>query len=201
VLFYSWADVVAYERFSDRSSGNDRFGGRFGDEGDPATAARQRAQIREMFSFASARDCRHRLIVRHLGEQMDACGQSCDACAGFDVLAASRTVRGEPRHPTVAGSPGRSALAVELSPEAAELLDRLKALRKTLAAARGVPAYVVFNDATLTRIAEERPRSGQALLGISGIGPKKLELYGELLLDLVRGADGPADEAEGGGRG
>jgi ATP-dependent DNA helicase RecQ len=193
VLFYSWADVVAYERFSDRSNANDRFG----DEGDPATAARQRAQIREMFAFASARDCRHRLVVRHLGEQMDACGESCDACAGFDVLGASHAVRGEPRPPAAAGSFGRSALAAELPPEAAELLDRLKALRKTLAAARGVPAYVVFNDATLTRIAEERPRSGEALLGISGIGPKKLELYGELLLDLVRGAARPPADAEG----
>jgi ATP-dependent DNA helicase RecQ len=67
-------------------------------------------------------------------------------------------------------------------------MERLKALRRTLAAARGVPAYVVFNDATLMRIAEERPQSDQALLGISGIGPKKLELYGALLLDLVRGA-------------
>jgi ATP-dependent DNA helicase RecQ len=188
VLFYSWADVVAYERFSDRSG--DRFGDRFGDEADPATAARQRSQVREMFAFASARDCRHRLVVRHLGEQMDDCGESCDACAGFDVLAESRSARGEPRRPTVGavGTAGRSPAAAELSPETADLLDRLKALRKTLAAARGVPAYVVFNDATLTRIAEERPRSGQALLGISGIGPKKLELYGELLLDLVRAA-------------
>jgi len=182
VLFYSWADVVAYERFSDRP------GDRFGDEGDPATAARQRAQIREMFSFASARECRHRLVVRHLGEQMDACGESCDACAGFDVLAAGRAVRGEPRRPTanVAGSPARVALAAEPTPEAAELFGRLKALRKTLAAARGVPAYVIFNDATLMRLAEERPRSGDALLGIPGIGPKKLELYGSLLLDLLR---------------
>jgi ATP-dependent DNA helicase RecQ len=86
------------------------------------------------------------------------------------------------------GTTGRSPLTAELSPETAELLERLKALRKTLAAARGVPAYVVFNDATLIRIAEERPRSDQALLGISGIGPKKLELYGDLLLDLVRAA-------------
>jgi ATP-dependent DNA helicase RecQ len=195
VLFYSWADVVAYERFGDRP----------GDEVDPATAARQRTQVREMFAFASARDCRHRLVVRHLGEQMDACGQSCDACAGFDVLAESRTVRGEPRRPIagmtgmtgmtgttgVGGTAARSPAAAELSPETADLLERLKVLRKTLAAARGVPAYVVFNDATLIRIAEERPRSDQALLGISGIGPKKLELYGDLLLDLVRAA-GPS---------
>src|SRR5450432_2226967 len=179
VLFYSWADVVAYERFSDRP------GDRFGDEGDPATAARQRAQIREMFGFASARDCRHRLVVRHLGEQMGACGDACDVCGSFDPLAAAgRVARVEPRRP--AGLASRP-IAIEPAPDAADFFGRLKALRKTLAAVRGVPAYVVFSDATLLRIAEERPRSGQALLGISGIGPKKLELYGDALLDLLRG--------------
>jgi superfamily II DNA helicase RecQ len=51
---------------------------------------------------------------------------------------------------------------------------------------------VVFNDATLMRIAEERPSSAEALLGISGIGPKKLELYGDALLTVVRdGASSP----------
>jgi DNA helicase-2/ATP-dependent DNA helicase PcrA len=45
----------------------------------------------------------------------------------------------------------------------------------------------VFSDATLMRIAEERPTSADALLRISGIGPKKLELYGDALLELVVG--------------
>ncbi len=49
ILFYSWADVMAFERFSDRP----------GDDVDPAALARQRDQTREMFAFASARDCRH----------------------------------------------------------------------------------------------------------------------------------------------
>ena len=73
----------------------------------------------------------------------------------------------------------------ELTVETAELFDRLKTLRRSLAVARSVPAYVVFSDATLMRIAEERPGSADALLRISGIGPKKLELYGEVLLELV----------------
>ena len=46
----------------------------------------------------------------------------------------------------------------------------------------------MFSDATLLRIAEQRPRSDQELLAISGIGPAKLELYGPALLDLVAGA-------------
>jgi DNA helicase-2/ATP-dependent DNA helicase PcrA len=55
----------------------------------------------------------------------------------------------------------------------------------------------VFNDATLMRIAEERPSSAEALLGISGMGPKKLELYGDALLALVRGGTSSPDAGNG----
>jgi ATP-dependent DNA helicase RecQ len=188
VLFYSWADVLAFERFGERS----------GEEMDAGAFARQREQIREMFSFAAARDCRHRLVARHLGEQIDRCGESCDSCAGLDPLAAARAARRLPKRPTASRERGRQAptdgtteratdvTTVEPGSETAELFGRLRALRKSLADERRVPAYVVFNDATLMRIAEERPSSAEALLGISGIGPKKLELYGDALLAVVR---------------
>ena len=65
------------------------------------------------------------------------------------------------------------------------MVVRLKALRKQLASERSVPAYVIFSDATLQEIAARRPEDADALLGISGIGPKKLELYGALLLEAV----------------
>jgi ATP-dependent DNA helicase RecQ len=179
VLFYSWADVLAFERFAERP----------GEEIDPSALARQREQIREMFNFASARDCRHQLVVRHLGERIEPCGGSCDMCAGLDPLGAARAARRVPRRPTAAPT-GRAGAGpdttAEMTEETAELFERLKAMRKSLATARNVPAYVVFNDATLMRIAEERPGSPEALLGIPGIGPKKLELYGDALLELVR---------------
>jgi superfamily II DNA helicase RecQ len=166
----------------------DRFGERPGEEIDPAAVARQRDQVREMFGFASGRDCRHRQLVRYLGETIDRCGESCDICASLDPLGAAR--------PVPKGRRTVSVASVEAAPtsEAATLFVRLKALRKELAAARNVPAYVVFNDATLMRIAELRPTSHEQLRGISGIGPKKLELYGDDLLAAVapgssRGAD------------
>jgi superfamily II DNA helicase RecQ len=102
-------------------------------------------------------------------------------CAGFDVLRDSgHSADGAPAATAAASSGPR--------PEVDELFGRLKLRRKQLAAARHVPAYVVFSDATLLRIAEQRPRSDQELLAISGIGPAKLELYGPALLDLVAGA-------------
>jgi DNA helicase-2/ATP-dependent DNA helicase PcrA len=67
-----------------------------------------------------------------------------------------------------------------------ELFERLRAWRKQQADQESVPAFVVFTDATLQLIAEHRPTSSAALLRISGVGPAKLERYGEGLLEVVR---------------
>lgn len=66
-----------------------------------------------------------------------------------------------------------------------ELLELLKAWRKQRAEADEVPAYVVFSDATLEALAEVKPTSSKALLGINGIGPAKLERFGEDLLEIL----------------
>ena len=157
VLFYSWADVLAFDRFGERP----------GEEIDPAAVARQRDQVREMFGFASARDCRHRLLVRYLGETIDRCGESCDSCASLDPLGAAQ--------PVPKGRRTVSVASVEAPPtsEAAALFVRLKALRKELAAARNVPAYVVFSDATLMRIAELRPTIARGAARHLGDRPQK----------------------------
>jgi DNA helicase-2/ATP-dependent DNA helicase PcrA len=65
------------------------------------------------------------------------------------------------------------------------LLDRLRSWRLGQAKTQGVPAYVVFNDRTLEAIAAQRPTSEEALLRVPGIGPAKLEAYGEHLLELI----------------
>ncbi len=68
-----------------------------------------------------------------------------------------------------------------------ELFDRLRTWRAEQAGERKIPAYVVFNDATLTAIAQSRPSSVPQLLSVPGIGRTKLDLYGAALLALVRG--------------
>jgi DNA helicase II / ATP-dependent DNA helicase PcrA len=67
--------------------------------------------------------------------------------------------------------------------------EALRAWRRKQAEADGVPAYVVFNDRTLAALAERRPRSRGELLTIEGIGPAKLDRYGDELLALLA-ADG-----------
>ncbi|WP_435743154.1 ATP-dependent DNA helicase UvrD2 [Nocardioides sp. SYSU DS0663] len=66
-----------------------------------------------------------------------------------------------------------------------ELYERLRGWRKERADSESVPAFVVFTDATLQLIAEQKPRTPEALLRISGIGRSKVERYGEDVLALV----------------
>lgn len=65
------------------------------------------------------------------------------------------------------------------------LLEKLKTWRLEQARARGLPAYVVFNDRTLEELAARRPTTESGLLAVSGIGPAKLDAYGDDLLDLL----------------
>jgi ATP-dependent DNA helicase RecQ len=66
------------------------------------------------------------------------------------------------------------------------LFDRLRALRKEIADAQNVPAYIVFNDATLRAMAAARPQSAADLLDVPGVGPAKLERYGQAFLVALR---------------
>ena len=67
----------------------------------------------------------------------------------------------------------------------------LKAWRAEVAREHNLPAYVIFHDATLVAIAQTAPHSRQALQGISGLGVRKLEAYGDAVLEVIEGALSP----------
>ncbi|NLY26026.1 MAG: DNA helicase RecQ [Alcaligenaceae bacterium] len=81
----------------------------------------------------------------------------------------------------------RAAPAADLPPEAQACFQNLRSWRSEVARSHGVPAYVIFHDATLREIALARPASVQDLGHISGVGARKLEAYGEEILRCVRG--------------
>ncbi|CAM3468374.1 DNA helicase RecQ [Bordetella sputigena] len=85
-----------------------------------------------------------------------------------------------------AGTRGR-APAVELPADAQPVFEALRAWRAGVARNHGVPAYVIFHDATLREIALARPGSADELGGISGVGARKLEAYGDEILECVAG--------------
>ncbi|HET7867852.1 MAG TPA: DNA helicase RecQ [Burkholderiaceae bacterium] len=88
-----------------------------------------------------------------------------------------------------AARPARGAEAggTELDSAAQARLAALKAWRTGVAREHNLPAYVVFHDAALTAMARQRPRTLDELAGIGGVGAKKLQAYGEQLLELLRG--------------
>jgi ATP-dependent DNA helicase RecQ len=79
-----------------------------------------------------------------------------------------------------------SGAAAQLDASAQERWERLRNWRAAIAKEHGVPAYVVFHDATLTELARVCPSTTDALSRISGVGARKLERYGADLLALLR---------------
>jgi len=76
--------------------------------------------------------------------------------------------------------------ALAIGDDERELWDALRALRARLAREHGVPAYVIFHDATLLAMLRERPQTLSALGAISGVGERKLDRYGEAFLAELR---------------
>lgn len=109
--------------------------------------------------------------------------------AGNEVLSGNRAVslRIEPERTASRStrSNKQSAALADLSPAGVELFEALRAWRSETAKELGVPAYIVFGDATLKAVATMKPRSLSELDGISGIGAKKLDSYGEALVTVV----------------
>jgi len=67
-----------------------------------------------------------------------------------------------------------------------DLIAKLKTLRRELARDEGVPAFMVFPDKTLLDMAERRPSTLDEMGQVHGVGQRKLTLYGEAFLDVVR---------------
>jgi len=79
--------------------------------------------------------------------------------------------------------------SADLDPDAMRRYAALKAWRSAIAKERGLPAYTVFHDATLAEMARRAPRDRAALGEISGVGAKKLEVYGEEIVRVLAACD------------
>ncbi|MGP7959692.1 DNA helicase RecQ [Sanguibacter sp. A247] len=121
------------------------------------------------------------------------------------VLTGERTVFMRHEEPRAGrrGSTGargkRAASAVEgLDAAATELFEQLRTWRAATAKELGVPAYVVFHDATLREVARVRPTSLDALGGVTGVGASKLDKFGAEVVSVVESVTGvPADVGAG----
>jgi ATP-dependent DNA helicase RecQ len=177
VVYYSWADVIGYDSF-------------LANMDDMAAREDTRKKTVDLFRMLDRATCRHQAVCSYFDEVLEPCGASCDVCRGAGV---ESLVVHAPRGKFAAALPGAVQGAKsssggsidDLSEEALERFQRLRALRKSLADAEGVPAYIVFSDAVLRQMADRVPRDEVALLELSGVGPAKLERYGAAFLELL----------------
>jgi ATP-dependent DNA helicase RecQ len=157
-----------------------------------------------MQKYSYTTGCRRGFLLRYFGDPAasNSCA-GCDICLGTHDSAAPAARRDAPRKRRgVAGGssagPSRSGrreavaeYSSDLEASAAQpaLVAALRELRTTLARAAKVPAYVIFPDRTLVEMAVRRPVSLDALSGVRGVGPTKLERYGEKILAVIRESD------------
>jgi ATP-dependent DNA helicase RecQ len=132
---------------------------------------------------------RQLVALGHLWADSEAFGALKLTPSSRQVLKGETSVmlREQAARPARAGR-GRKRAAREAGTAAPDsaLLLALRAWRLGVARDHGVPAFVVFHDGTLETIAALRPKTREALRGVSGVGEKKLERYGEALLEIVR---------------
>ena len=83
--------------------------------------------------------------------------------------------------------PVARAARAALGPEHQALFDALRARRRELATAQGVPPYVIFHDTTLEAMAEQQPRTREEFAALPGVGEKKLERYATAFIEVIEG--------------
>jgi ATP-dependent DNA helicase RecQ len=152
--------------------------------------AREMKKLQQMQGYAYCEDCRRGYVLRYFGdpEAMRECG-ACDNCLGTipaPTAEAGKQPIARKRSARTKAPPVASPQASSPTPEQAELYGRLKALRSELAREAGLPAYCIFPDRTLVELARARPGSDAQMLEVPGVGPARLEKYGERFLREIR---------------
>ena len=175
VLFYSWADVKMHERFLDEIE-------------DPELWQAKRQTTVSLFNLLESGFCRHQAILRHFDEKMEPCGASCDVCSGVTVAELAAEVRMDKvkKGRTRRANHRFSVVDPDSSPVDDALFESLRSLRKKLADAQRVPAYIVFSDKVLLEMVARRPTTPGEMMDVPGVGPAKLERYGPAFIELLR---------------
>ena len=127
-----------------------------------------------------------------LGVNSDGFGTMVLTDASASVLSGERRVklRREPIRSSAKsrGSKANRTALADLTPDAVAVFEALRSWRGAEAKEQGVPAYVIFHDATLREIATSTPTTIDQLGTVTGVGEAKLAKYGEALLTVLTAA-------------
>ncbi len=209
-LFYSWADVKLHERFLNEIEDPEVWERKRQTTVDlfrlvEAGVCRHRAILRHFDEAmeecgASCDVCTEEAVEDRVRELMarqrrgGAGGRASGSAGGSAVGGAGGSALGGGSGGGTGGRAGAGAgrgggalddpLAGD--PEGERAFEGLRELRKELADRAGVPAYIVFNDRTLREMVARRPGTAEELLDVPGVGPAKLERWGDAFLEALR---------------
>ncbi|HTS37504.1 MAG TPA: RecQ family ATP-dependent DNA helicase [Candidatus Solibacter sp.] len=139
-------------------------------------------------AFAESAQCRHRQICSHFGEipKWTSCG-ACDVCGSMPEWLSLESSRAAVRQAFAGGKSSASRPAASQDSEADfELREFMREWRRTEAKERKIAAFVVLHDTTLEEICRVKPTSIGQLLGITGIGERKADMFGQSILAALR---------------
>lgn len=177
VLLYSGQDVRMGQFLIEKSAEAHE------DEEDPETAAQLKARaedrLRRMTWYCHSRRCLRGELLGYFGQKAPAACGNCSVCLGEGSAVRAADAPRPVRQPAP-----RKAMAE--GPVDEDLFQKLRAMRAELARRQGVPAFVVFTDATLRQMSILAPTDRAGLLQVSGVGEEKARRYGEEMLQVIR---------------
>lgn len=182
-LLYSGTDVRTIRFFIEKEQEADN-----GLPADVKAEAARKAEerLKYMTFYSTTPRCLRGFILNYFGEQAPARCGSCSCCLAAQAAAEAASMPAAPVKP--ARRRPAAAESESLTEFEEKLLAGLYALRKRLAGKQNLPAYMVFNDATLREMARKKPLSLDELLNITGVGEKKAARYGVEFLRLIEDA-------------
>ena len=165
-------------------------------------AEKQRAwtRYRGMKNFVESTRCRHRQICEYFGEDLKAAScHACDVCGAApewmpkpEAAKPAQRVAAAPKSAPPFPAPKQPSLPqMPASTVDPELREYLRQWRQAVAREQRVAAFVVMHDTSLDDLCRKRPRSVQELLHVHGFGERKVQTYGQQIVEaLIRFREG-----------
>ncbi len=165
-----------------------------GQIGDPIERERSWQRYHDVERFVQSMECRQHHVCKHFGEQpkWERCG-TCDICVGTPEWLEVQETRLRGRRAKARRTPPDKRVADEQRPAGAtlslpdaQLREYLREWRRNTARDLGIAAFVVLHDTTLDALCAVKPTTLQALRAVSGFGDKKVERYGQEILNALQ---------------
>jgi ATP-dependent DNA helicase RecQ len=128
-------------------------------------------KLSDIYNFCHSRKCRHQELVEYFGQDYgDKKCKACDVCLGESFIVPAAAVKKK----------DTSILDID-----EDLFNALRRIRKEISQGKGVPAFVIFSDASLSDMAARRPSNPAGFLQIKGVGLKKHKQYSKKFLTVI----------------